>query len=229
MRRRLVSMLGMLGMLGTLVTGCGGGRPATPPITVPELGATVTGVPAGSAQRGVDTAANTPDAAVPAVPAVPLVTPTPTAAPPPPLRNTGLADVSMPGSVLGHLGAVRLARQENYDRLVLEFTDQVPGYTVGYRPLPATADGSGAQIPLPGATEMVQVTLTPASAHREDTAAPTYTGPATVRGNAVQVTEAKAAGDFEGHVTWVAGVRAKVPFRVLVLANPPRLVVDFVH
>jgi len=42
-------------------------------------------------------------------------------------------------------------------------------------------------------------------------------------------TEATAAGDYEAVLTWVVGLRAKVPFRVLVLDGPPRLVVDFQH
>ena len=44
-----------------------------------------------------------------------------------------------------------------------------------------------------------------------------------------EVTEVKAAGDYEAVLTWVVGLRAKVPFRVLVLDGPPRLVIDFQH
>ncbi|MDQ2707046.1 MAG: hypothetical protein M3Z25_05180 [Actinomycetota bacterium] len=139
------------------------------------------------------------------------------------------ADVHVSRAVLGHLSTVRLARQDGYDRLVLEFTDQVPGYTVGYRPLPVRADASGAEIPLPGATTAVVVTLHPASGHREDTGAPTYTGPATVAAGTAQVTQAQAAGDFEAVLNWVVGLRAKTPFRVTVLGGPPRLVIDFQH
>jgi len=62
----------------------------------------------------------------------------------------------------GHLVAVRLARQDGFDRVVMEFADQVPSYTVGYQPLPAQADASGEEIPLPGASAVVQVSLNPA-------------------------------------------------------------------
>jgi hypothetical protein len=225
MRRLVVPIL--IGLLCAPLAGCGADRPRTPPITVPDTPpaqSTASSTPTASASGSPSTGPTTP-----APPTIPAITPTPTAAPPPPLRNTGLADVSSPRPALGHLNGVRLARQENYDRLVFEFADQVPGYTVGYRPLPATADGSGAPIPLPGATDMVLITLTPARAHRDENGTPTYTGPPTVKGNSVKVTEAKAAGDFEGHVTWVAGLRSKVPFRVLVLSGPPRLVVDFAY
>ena len=63
-----------------------------------------------------------------------------------------------------HLVTVRLARHDGYDRLVLEFADRVPGYTVGYRPLPAQADASGEEIPTPGASALIQLALTPATA-----------------------------------------------------------------
>ena len=72
---------------------------------------------------------------------------------PPGLPGAGTADVSQaPTGNVAHLAAVRLAGQDGFDRLVLEFADRVPGYTVGYRPLPAHADASGAEIALPGAS-----------------------------------------------------------------------------
>ncbi len=130
---------------------------------------------------------------------------------------------------LAHLAAVRLARHDGYDRLVLEFTDRVPGHTVGYRPLPAHADASGEEIPLPGANALLQVTLTPATATGWTEGPVTYSGPSTVTADTAVVTEAKSAGDFEAMLTWVAGMRAVVPFRVDVLDGPPRLVVDVQH
>jgi hypothetical protein len=130
----------------------------------------------------------------------------------------------------GSLVAVRLAHQKGYDRLVLEFADRVPDHTVGYRPLPAQADGSGKDIPLPGASAVVKIVLTPASGNGWGGVPRTYFGPSTVTAaNTASVTEAKAAGDFEAVLTWVVGLRAHVPFVVLVLDGPPRLVVDFQH
>ena len=153
----------------------------------------------------------------------PSTTPTPPQLPP-----FGTADVreARPGDP-AHLVAVRLAREDGFDQLVLEFTDRVPGYTVGYGPLPARADGSGAEIPLPGAGAKVSVSLNPASGDGWTDGVRTYFGPSTVTADTAAVTEAKAAGDFEAVLTWVVGLRAMVPFRVLVLDGPPRLVVDF--
>ncbi len=142
--------------------------------------------------------------------------------------DTGTADViRVPSGDMAHLFAVTLGPDGDFDHLVLEFADRVPGYTVGYRPLPARADASGFEVPLPGANAMVQVTLNPATAQGWGGGQPTYTGPSTVAGATAVVTEVKSAGDFEATLTWVAGLRSTVPFRVLELQGPPRLVVDF--
>ena len=145
------------------------------------------------------------------------------------LPDAATSDVREVRTAGAHLVAVRLGPRDRYDRLVLEFADRVPGYTVGYRPLPAQADASGAEIPLPGASALVQVSLTPATGSGWTDGARTYFGPSTITGSTTVVTEVKAAGDFEAVLTWVAGLRAKVPFRVLELDGPPRLVVDFQH
>lgn len=122
-----------------------------------------------------------------------------------------------------------MAGQHGFDRLVLEFTDRVPGYTVGYRPLPAHQDASGFEIPLPGAGALLQLALTPATAEGWGGGPPTYPGPAVLDADTTSVTEVKSAGDFEAVLTWVAGVREQQPFRVLVLESPPRLVLDVEH
>lgn len=145
----------------------------------------------------------------------------------PGLPGAGTADVHTdPSGDMAHLTAVRLAGQDGYDRLVLEFTDRVPGYTVGYRPLPARQDASGFEIPLPGAGALLQVSMTPATAEGWAGGPQTYFGPSALSADTASVTEARSAGDFEAVLTWVAGVRDEQPFRVLVLDNPPRLVVD---
>lgn len=140
------------------------------------------------------------------------------------------SDVSAVGTGgIGHLATVRLAPQDGYDRLVFEFTDRVPGYTIGYRPLPAQADGSGNEIPLPEASAMLKVALTPATGKGWGGDTRTHFGPSTVTANTAEVTEATAAGDYEAVLTWVVGLRAKVPFRVAAFQEPPRLVIDFLH
>ncbi|MDQ2636400.1 MAG: hypothetical protein M3Y83_05940 [Actinomycetota bacterium] len=129
----------------------------------------------------------------------------------------------------GKLVTVRLGARADGDRLVFEFLDGIPSYKVGYRPLPARADGSGNEIPLPGANALVQVVFTAATGDGWTDGVQTYFGPSTVTGDTTVITEAKAAGDFEAVLTWVVGLRSQVPFRVSVLDGPPRLVIDFYH
>ncbi len=145
-----------------------------------------------------------------------------------PFADGSTAEVSVAGSDrMAHLAAVRLAHSDGFDRLVLEFTDLVPGYTIGYRPLPAQEDASGKEIPLPGANVALQVALKPATGDGWDNGTPTYSGPSTVTADTPVVTQATAAGDFESVLAWVVGLRSKVPFRVLKFDGPPRLAIDF--
>ena len=145
----------------------------------------------------------------------------------PGLPGASTADVHVePSADMAHLTAVRMAGHDGFDRLVLEFADQVPGYTIGYRPLPAREDASGFEIPLPGAGTVLQISLIPATAAGWGGGPQTYSGPWDLSANTRSITEFKSAGDFEAVLTWVAGVRTQQPFRVLVLDGPPRLVVD---
>ena len=145
----------------------------------------------------------------------------------PGLPGASTADVhAEPSADMAHLTAVRMAGHDGFDRMVLEFADHVPGYTVGYRPLPAREDASGFEIPLPGAGTVLQISLIPATAAGWGGGPQTYSGPWDLTANTGSITEFKSAGDFEAMLTWVAGVRTQQPFRVLVLDGPPRLVVD---
>lgn len=145
----------------------------------------------------------------------------------PGLPGASTADVHAdPSGDMAHLAGVRMAGQDGYDRLVLEFADRVPGYTIGYRPLPAHEDASGFEIPLPGAGAVLQMSLTPATASGWGGGAQSYSGPWELTSDTVSVTQLRSAGDFEAVLTWVAGVRTQEPFRVQVLDSPPRLVVD---
>ncbi len=148
----------------------------------------------------------------------------------PGLPGAGTGDVSAgPTGDISHLSGVGLSGQDGYDQLVLEFADRVPGYTVGYRPLPAHQDGSGFEIPLPGAGALLEVSLRPATATGWAGGPQTYFGPSALAAGTASVSEAKAAGDFEANLTWAVGVRSVQPFRVAVLDGPPRLIVDIAH
>ena len=54
-----------------------------------------------------------------------------------------------------------------------------------------------------------------------------YDGPDRIRSPArPTITDLVRTGDFENVLSWAAGATEKVPFRVLTLKNPTRIVVD---
>jgi hypothetical protein len=124
------------------------------------------------------------------------------------------------------LGAVRAAAQEGFDRITFEFVNRLPGYTVGYGRRPVLQDGSGNEVAVEGAA-VLTVAMTPASGFDlSGGGRPTYTGPDRIRPPTSTLVEVVQAGDFEGVLTWVAGVSTDAGFKVSTLESPPRLVVD---
>lgn len=142
---------------------------------------------------------------------------TPTSAPAP-ASTTGVA----------LLTDVRVAAQSGFDRVVFEFADdQAPGYDIAYLDGPALQDGSGDEIAVAGGARL-EVRMAGASGVdlQGETLDETYTGPDRVEGDTEVVTEVVRTGDFEANLTWVVGVDERVPYRVEVLANPARIVID---
>jgi hypothetical protein len=130
-----------------------------------------------------------------------------------------------PTQPAAHLVAVRAARQDTVDRVVFEFSDRVPGYRVSYvqKPIRGT---SGQEVPL-SENFILEFHMQQASGFNQDTGQPTYTGPKQVQPAGTRALgELKQVEDFEAVLTWVAGLKTQVPFRVSTLSSPPRLVID---
>lgn len=120
------------------------------------------------------------------------------------------------------LEEVRLGRHPDFDRVVWTFADGLPGWHAEYVDRPVRACGSGEPVPLPG-DGWLEVRFEPAQAHDEE-GRPTATVPE-ARGAGTILQVARTC-DFEAVVTWVLAVRSPEPYRVLELADPPRIVVD---
>jgi hypothetical protein len=146
-----------------------------------------------------------------------------------------------PAHTTGPITNVRAGRHGCYDRLVIDLAGpattapgpQRAGFDVRYVTR-VVEDGSGRPVPLAGGA-FLQV-IVHATAFNAVTGAPTYT-PAN-RAAVVNVAgfqtfrQVAFAGSFEGQSTFGLGVRARLPFRVFVLAGPgtgSRLVVDVAH
>jgi hypothetical protein len=118
--------------------------------------------------------------------------------------------------------AVRTAAHPEcgYDRLVLDITGPVPGYSLSYS-TQVTADPSGRAITMPG-RRFLLITLRPAQAHGGS-------GPAAIprtvqRPGYPGLMSWVLAGDFEGVVTLAAGLPGTASVRVAEL--PGRLYID---
>lgn len=138
-------------------------------------------------------------------------------------RSTG---TSTPSSAT--LTGVRVGQHACYDRLVLDLGN-VPGpvsYTVSYATVRGVATGE--PIPLAGGADL-QITL---RAHGESL---TFADPSRIANVSGFRTfrQVASGGSFEGVTVLGLGVRARLPFRVLVLdgtgAGRQRLVIDVAH
>lgn len=126
-----------------------------------------------------------------------------------------------------HLTAVRLARQDGYDRVVFEFDGGVPAYQVSYVDGPIIEDPSGRTIPVEGAG-LLRVRFDRASGVALDQPGGpvTYTGPNRVKSDAAAVQEVVSVGDFEAVMTWVVGIDSRRPNKVSTLTSPSRVIID---
>ncbi len=118
---------------------------------------------------------------------------------------------------------VRVAEQESFDRIVLEFSGTgTPGWAVSYVD-EAVLDGSGEAVPLAGDAFLdiyASGTTWPAADY--------YGGPQQFEpASGGDVHDVYVAGTFEGYTQVLAGLDGDpVPFRVFALTDPSRLVVD---
>lgn len=112
------------------------------------------------------------------------------------------------------LNAVEVGRANGLDQVSFTFEGGLPGYDVSYIDPPVRQDGSGNEVEVEGAAYL-QMRFVPASGvDLLETLEPTYTGPNEVEGDTEVVTEVVRTGDFEAHLTWVAGVEEEVPYRI---------------
>lgn len=132
------------------------------------------------------------------------------------------------GSADARVVDVRTGRHACFDRLVLDVEGQLGGHFVRYVQQ-VRSDGSGAPVPVRGGARL----LVTATAPVEPT--DSWWGPdgelLDARGHRT-FRDLVFAGSFEGHTSLGLGVRARLPFRVLVLDGPgdgSRLVVDVAH
>jgi hypothetical protein len=112
---------------------------------------------------------------------------------------------------------------EGFDRIVFEFSGNLPDSTRIRYEASAVQCGSGMTEPVAGAGTLI-VHMTDARAHDEmgQVTVPDLDLP----GTGTAILEAVSICDFEGVVNWAVGTPNQRPFRVTVLNNPSRIVID---
>lgn len=167
--------------------------------------------------------ATSPSSSPPAAPAPP------SAAPAGPAFDADTArDVEEPTGGPLTVTAVRVARQDGYDRVVFELDGKQagePGWRVEYDDSPSR-DGSGEPVEVAGDATLV--------VYIDGAGYPYDTGveearTATVPRDAEVVREVEVGSVFEGTFEAFIGTTGKQPFRVFRLADPARVVVDVRH
>lgn len=139
--------------------------------------------------------------------------------------TVGVVDLGADGDDQAVLTDLRVGRHEGFDRVVFEL-DRAPAVHVEYVDRPVRACGSGEVVELPG-EGWLEVRLGGARGHTE-AGEPTVPVARREPGYPSVLALARTC-DFEGVVTWVAGVEAPTPFRVARVEDPARVVVDVRH
>jgi hypothetical protein len=124
--------------------------------------------------------------------------------------------------------AVRVARQEGFDRVVLELAgaaEGVPGWRVAYEQDPRR-DGSGEPVQVAGAAVLAVRVL--GAGYPFDTGQ-TEVSSVSVPGDTVVVQDVQLGSVFEGTYEAFVGVRKPAPFTVTRLTGPARVVIDVQH
>lgn len=121
-----------------------------------------------------------------------------------------------------NLTEVRVAEEIGFDRLVLQFDNRVPSYTVKRQAKPTFRNGASGQAVTLSGTAGVLVQIHSASASG------TYTGPTDISHlDYAVLVEAKIVEDFEGYLSWGVGLNKPACMRAFTLSDPARLVIDF--
>ncbi|MCW2613365.1 MAG: hypothetical protein JWN08_359 [Frankiales bacterium] len=125
--------------------------------------------------------------------------------------------------------AVRVARQDGFDRVVLELAGKgvgAPGWRVEYDDTPA-AQGSGDAVEVDGAATLA--VIVEGVGYPFDTGVDEVDEDPALPGDLEVVEDVVLGATFEGQFEAFIGVSGERPFTVRRLADPARVVIDIAH
>jgi hypothetical protein len=131
------------------------------------------------------------------------------------------------------LREVRTGKHECYDRVVFEFDGPANGFNVSYRDVFTEGVGDLMNPYVAGGAVLGVQLMSPAYNDDYSWVFPARSGAHVAAVVSYQtLRDVMFGGSFEGYSTFAIGVRAKLPFRVFVLAGPGshgRIVIDIAH
>jgi hypothetical protein len=136
--------------------------------------------------------------------------------------------VSGVGNVgLAHLLDVRVGEHDGFDRIVFEFDEGIPRFTLESAEPPFTQDASGLPLEVDG-NQFLSLRLEGGTRQGEGGEA-TYDGPGEFDPGFSTLVHLVDGGDFEAQSTWYIGLESDSCVRVTSLPAPNRLVIDIEH
>ena len=201
-------------LVALALVACGGGDPATPSST-----------PGGSEPT---TTAGSPDAASP-IASAPASDPSSPGASVEPSGGAEAFTCDLPivdagTAPIANIVDVRVGTHDGYDRLVFEFEQGTPELTLDRAEPPFTQDASGMPLEVDGESFLGLVMR--GGTKQLDSGESSYDGRTEFDTGFPMLVHAVQAGDFERQSTWYLGLAEEACVRVLLLDEPPRLVID---
>jgi hypothetical protein len=135
------------------------------------------------------------------------------------------ARAGAPGTLQAQLTGISVGRHATFDRIVFRFSGGRPSARVRYVTR-VIQDPSGRTVVLRGRS-FLRIVLQPARAHTANGSGTTV--PRTITPLFPSLRQLRLAGDFEGVVSFGAGLSRRAGFRVFTLTGPQRVVVDIAH
>jgi len=221
-RPRTAGTVAALSLMALALAGCSDDAPPTPTPTPTQSSGSTTPTPSPS--TSASTGGGTPTGTASPTGSA---SPTGTAAVP---AGFSLDEVSSPtfpnlGGDLGAIGLVRVGRHTGYDRVVWQFPGAGrPSFLVHYVDEPI-GDGSGDPVDVPG-DAFLEVMVSSLGIPPADAPRPGNASAASLAGTVIAQAR-PVYGGFEAVGQTFVGVRGgQRPFKVTVLEDPTRLVVD---
>jgi hypothetical protein len=122
---------------------------------------------------------------------------------------------------------VRVGTHDGYDRVVIEFANGVPEFSLDRAEPPFVQDASGLPLDVQG-DSVLKLVMRNATALTESGEI-SYDGPRDFDPGFPQLVDVLAGGDFEAMTTWYIGLNDEACVRVVSLSDPDRLVIDMEH